>query len=89
MDPQDLHNYLYKNNTLYKNSFDKRIPLTICINACNTGLGFGAQLSRINPYLNVRAPNTYLSGWFNSFSCKNSSYDSSGAMLWFNNGKQK
>lgn len=83
MDPQKLHNYLYKYNKLYRNSFDSKTTINLHINACSTGNGFAQKLTLINPYINVRAPNTNLYGPFNILQ------GDQGKMLWFNNGKIK
>ena len=65
MTPKELHNYLYKHNTLYRQSYDNKVTINININACKTGNGFAQELSKINPYLNVNAPTNSLLGIWN------------------------
>ncbi|MBS4039820.1 MAG: RHS repeat-associated core domain-containing protein, partial [Flavobacteriales bacterium] len=66
MGPKALHNYLYKNNNLYRQSYDNKTIIDINIMACKTGNQFAQQLSLINPYLNVKAPTTNIEGVFNT-----------------------
>ncbi|MFA9289807.1 MAG: hypothetical protein ACEQSF_01085, partial [Solirubrobacteraceae bacterium] len=77
---KQLHDYLYKNNDLYRYSMNNGTKITVKIMACNTGNGFAQKFSIYNPNATVIAPSSYIhnAAGFN--------YMREGSYLKFNNG---
>lgn len=64
MTPKELHNYLLKNNDLYKKSYNSGVKITVRIEACNTGNGFAKVFSRFNSNMTVIAPTTKIVNYY-------------------------
>ena len=53
---KQLHQFLLKYNDLYKMSMNEGLPMTVRIEACNTGNFLAKEFSRFNPNATVIAP---------------------------------
>ena len=58
MNAKQLHEFLYANNALYKNSVDNGVKIDIRIVACKTGNSLASRLSKYNKNMVVTAPTT-------------------------------
>lgn len=82
MNAKQLHNFLYENNTLYKESYDNKKEININIMACNSGKDIVVKLSKYNPNANVKGP----TGRIKMSWGRNIIVDKDGKMVIYKNG---